>query len=978
MIQFRILGPLDVIVDGRSRTPGSPRQRAVLAVLLINANRTTSIDQLLGALWSDAAPDTAVGQIHTLVWRLRRLLGQAIVTRPGGYQLVVPPGASDAELFGARAAAGAELARSGQLGLAAERFSMALALWRGGALCDVRLPGDARACGLQAAVAELTERRLAVERDHIDVELRRGRHAELVPMLQHRVDAEPLREDLRERLMLALHRGGRRAEALEVYRRGREVLVAELGLEPGGGLRRLHAQILAGDPGLDGAGGHRPGGCQLPVDLADFVAREELVAELAAVLTAAGGTPPTVAISGVAGCGKTALAVHVAHLVRHRYPDGQLFVDLRGVDEPLPSGEVLARFLRALGEDGRALPADPDERAALFRARTTGRRVLVVLDNAGCEAHVRPLLPADPGCALLVTSRRRLVTLPAAHQVDVAVFTPAEALTLLERTAGVQRVVVEPAACAVVVDRCGYLPLAIRIAGARLAARPHRPVARLADQLADERARLDVLRTGDLAVRSSLAAGYRTLAEPERRAFELVGALRVPDCAAWLAASLLDVPMAQAEEHLERLVEARLVEAGRRGDGPVRYRLHDLVGAYARELAGRRPDVDAALGRAFGASLALAERANDRLPGGFRRGGIGDAPRCTGWTEAEAGELLADPVAWFEAERAALVAVVRQAAGAGRDESAWELACALGRFFELREHHDDWRATHEAALRACRAAGNDRGEAYLLRALGEMYLDVDRLDEALSCFAPALSIMAALGDRLGQALVLRGQGTAYRLLSRDREAMESLDRALLVCDELDDRAGKAQVLHNMGVLHRHAGRADAAEACYRRALALFGGLGDRFGLAYVLCSLGIVLGGHADADAVTAAAAERHLADSVGLCRELGYRRGEALALGHLGELHLRRGEHRRAVGELRLAVAGCREVDDGPGEVIALRRLGQAYLAAGNLAAARSALQQCLALGRTFEPAPERVLPRERAMALSCLGEIDARERAR
>ena len=307
-------------------------------------------------------------------------------------------------------------------------------------------------------------------------------------------------------------------------------------------------------------------------------------------------------------------------------------------------------------------------------------------------------------------------------------FTPAEALDLLGRTAGAGRVAAEPADCA-----------------------------RLADQLADEHARLDVLRTGDLAVRSSLAASYRTLDEPERRAFELLGELDVPDIAAWVAAPLLDVPAVVAEERLERLVESRLLEVS--GSGPVRYRFHDLVRAYASELAAGRHDVGAARGRAFEAWLALAEAASGRLPGGFRQVTAGSATRWTGWTDAEADALLADPVAWCEAERPALVAVVRQAAAIGWDELAWDLACTLGRFFELREHLEDWRTTHEDALRACRAAGNRRGEAYVLRALGEMYLNADKLDEALACFAPALSTMVQLADRQGQALVLRAQGS---------------------------------------------------------------------------------------------------------------------------------------------------------------------------------------------------------------------------
>ncbi len=989
MAEFRILGPLEVVVEGRRVLVGSRRQRAALVTLLVNANRVTPIDQLLAALWSGEPPETAVGQIHTLVWRLRGTLGDAISTQPGGYRLDVQPGELDADLFAELVGQAGRLVRDGQLTEAAERYTTALALWRGTAFADLDLPGDAQASGLAAATAELVEQRLAAERDRVDAELALGRHAELLPGLHRQVEAEPLREESRERLMLALYRSGRRAEALEVYRQGRDVIVAELGLEPGGALQRLHARMLAGDPELDVPGPARtapapvsgpPPAAQLPVDVADFAGRTDVVGALVAALTpapgatapggtataalsatATSGTPPLVAVSGAAGSGKTALAVHLAHRVRAHYPDGQLFADLRGVDAPLDPGEVLARFLRALGEDARTMPVDPDERAALFRARTAGRRLLIVLDNAAGEVQVRPLLPAEPGCAVIVTSRPRLGTLPGAHHWELGVFRLDEALELMRRTVGSARVDAAAADCARVVERCGHLPLAIRIASARLAARPHWPVARLADQLADERARLDVLRTGDLEVRSSLALSYQALAPAQQRAFRLLGTLDVPDLAGWVAAPLLDLPVAAAEELVEGLVEARLVQAGTAGAGPVRYRFHDLVRAYARELAeGTDDDVPACLGRAFGAWLALAEAAYDRLPGGFRRVGRGTAARWS-WPDAAVDALLADPAGWYESERTALVAVVRQAATSGSDELAWDLAGVLARFFELREHLDDWRVTHELALKSCVAAGNRRGEAYLLRGLGELYLDTDRLDEALDCFAPALAILSELGERPGEGAVLRAAGTAYRLAGRDAEAMESLTRAEAVYVELDDRLGQAQALHNLGVLHRRAGRLADAEDAYRRALAHFAELGDPFGEAYVRCSLGIVLGGRPGSEDD----ADRQLARSVALCRELGYRRGEALAIGHLGELHVRLGRHEQATVELRAAVTGCREVSDGPGEAIGLRRLGELYAATGNPTAARSALHQCLALCQVYD------LPDEREKSLRTLGRL-------
>ncbi|SCG34817.1 AfsR/SARP family transcriptional regulator [Micromonospora coxensis] len=981
MASFSILGPLDVTVAGRPVTPRSSKQRAVLAVLLVNANRVTPLDRLLGALWRDDAPDTAVGQVQTLIWRLRGVLGEAIGTRPGGYQLSVAPGELDAEVFAGTAAEAAELARAGRLADAAARYGDALARWRGPVLADVRLPGDPHVTGFHAAVAELTEQRLAVERDRVDVEFALGRHAELIPALHRTVEVEPLREELRERLMLALHRSGRRAEALEVYRQGRQVMVAELGLEPGPALQHLHARILAGDPLLDGvdpapaAGPAAVPAAQLPMAAADFVGRHDLAAALARHLTAGSapddGTPSgaprpaaprIVAVSGAAGSGKTTLAVQVGHLVRTHFPDGQLFVDLRGGADPLDPVTVLGRFLHALGEEPRAVPAELDERAALFRARTAGRRLLVVLDNAADGTRLRPLLPADPGCAVLVTARRRLTTLPGAHHVDLGVFTAEAAVDLLRHAIGAQRVEAEHADCLRVAARCGYLPLAIRIAGARLAARPHWPVGRLADQLADERARLDVLRTGDLAVRSSLATSYQELDPVERRLLRLLGVVDLPRVPGWAGAALLDLPLAEAEELMERLVEARLVDADRGG-----YRLHDLVRAYAGELrADDRPadEGPAALGRLLGGWLTLADEAYRRTSGGFRRGTGGAAARWSRWTAADLDALLADAVGWFETSRGMLTGAVRRAAAAGLHEPAWNLANTLGRFFELREHLDDWGATARAALDACATAGDDLGRAWLLRCLGELHLNVDRLDDALSCFDPALALFERLGERQGQALVLRAAGTAHRLRHDDAEAMAALSRAKAITVELGDRPGQAQVLFGLGAAHRVAGRPGPAEAAFRQALAIFRELDDRFGVAYTSTSLALVLGGRgADADAA------RLLRGALDLCRDLGYRRGAAICLGHLGDLHLRAGEHERAVAELTEAVTGSREVGDGIGELIALRRLGVALLALGRLPAARSALRSCLALCRRYGEDGER----DRALRL--LG--DARARA-
>jgi DNA-binding SARP family transcriptional activator len=964
--EYRILGRLDVRVGGEPIVIRSRRQRTLLAMLLLNANQFTPMDLLLSGLWGDDPPDTAVGQIQTLVWRSRRSLDAAITTEPGGYRLRVAPAELDAELFRRTAAEGAELAGAGRLAAADDRYTRALALWRGPVLADVPI-ADPRPA---AAVAELAERRMAVEAAYVDVRLALGRHTELVPMLRRRIGDEPLREELRERLIIALHRCGRRAEALAAYREARSVLVAELGLEPGEGLRRAHARILAegddaggggdggggaggGDNGDNGGAAAPPHPHQLPPDLADFVPRAEAADMVASLRRAGADVPVLVAVSGPAGSGKTVLAVHAAHRVRPHFPDGQLYVDLRGATGPRSPHDVLARFLRDLGVDPRAIPEADDERVALLHTRTAGRRLLFVLDDAAGEAQVRPMLPAEPGCAALVISRRRLTALGGAYRMDIGVFSPDEARDLMRRAAGARRMAAEPEAMDHVVRSCGYLPLAIRIAAARLAARPHWPVARLAEQLADVRTRLDVLSSGDLEVRASLALSERGLGDRERRLLRQLGALDAPDVAGWVVGPLLDAPVTATVDLIDRLVDVRLVDA----DGSGRYRLHDLVRAYARDQDGEA----GAVRRAGGAWLDLAERAYLRLPGGFYRGTPGGFPRWTGWDLGDAERALADPVDWYEAERGAMVATVRQAAALGLDELSWELATTLARFFELREHLDDWRVTHDAALEACVRADNRRGQAYLRRSLGELNLDLDRLDDAHSHLAVALDLMRQCGDLLGEGLVQRAIGAAHRLARRTDDATAALTAALAIFTKVGDPVGRAQALHNLGIVHRQAGELARAEELYRHALAIFEEIDDPFGQAYVLNSLAVVVRG-----AGRTAEAERHLLGSIERCRQVGFRRGEIIAMGQLGELHLRAGAYDRASGPLRLAVAGSVEVGDRIAEAIGLRRLGELHRAMGNAAAARAVLRRCVALCGQCD------LPDERVTALRYLAELE------
>ena len=608
-MEFRILGPLEVWEHGRAVSLGGPKQRALLAALLLDANQVVPACRLVAELWGGEPPATAENLLHGYVSQLRRHLRppqggraprQMLVTRPPGYLLRLEHGVLDLHRF-------EQLVEQSRLALegdaperAAAALGEALGLWRGPALGDVALRGACR-----SKVAQLEERRVAALEERAEADLRRGRHLDLTGELQALVAAHPLRERLRAQLMFALYRSGRQAEALAAYRDGRRLLSEELGLEPGPVLQRLEHAILAADPALEPpapttvAGGLPSAAaralCHLPADLADFTGREGALAALAELL----GREPeehatavaVAAVSGMAGVGKSAVAVRAAYRLRRRFPDGQLYVNLRGTGTgALAPGEVLGSLLLALGVEPAALPQGVEERAWRYRALLADRRVLLVLDGAADEAQVRPLLPGGAGCAALVTSRARLAGLEAAHQLELPVMSPAEAVGLLAKVAGRKRVAAEPVAAETIARRCGHLPLAVRVAGARLAARPHWRLGRLAERLGAERRRLDELRAGDLEVRASFAAGLGAQDDAARRAFRLLGLVEVAEFTARTAAAPLDLPVAEAEEQLERLVDAHLVEvAGQEPAGWTRYRLHGLLRGFARELLRAGP-----------------------------------------------------------------------------------------------------------------------------------------------------------------------------------------------------------------------------------------------------------------------------------------------------------------------------------------------------------------------------------------------------
>jgi len=513
----------------------------LLAYLLVRPGELVTVDELAEVIWGDALPANPRTAVQTYVSRLRQRLPleEVLQSRPGGYVLAAARGDIDVGSFEILLEQASQAARAGDRQADAGLLRQALALWRGVPLADV--PSEM----LQRnVVPQLVEQRLRALQRRIEADLALGRHAEVVAELRALTDQYPLREKYWALLMLALYRCGREADALQAYQRARRVLVDELGIDPGPDLRGLHQAVLTNDPALavppaaaaGGGGGVRPS--QLPLDVAHFVGRADLVEEIKRLL-GDDQQVPVVAVSGPPGVGKTALAVHAAHRLAERFPDGQLSVDLQGSTaglRPLPPLEVLGRFLRALGVAPGAIPGDLAEAGAFFRSRVAGRRLLVVLDNAADATQVLPLLPASPGCGVVVTSRRMLTALERASHLRLAVLDTGEALALLGRLAGPQRVAAEPEAAAEVARWCGHLPLALRIAGARLAARPAWPVAVLAERLGDAQRRLDELELAEVGVRASFAVSFAQLQasqDPSDRtaatAFELLGVLDGPE-----------------------------------------------------------------------------------------------------------------------------------------------------------------------------------------------------------------------------------------------------------------------------------------------------------------------------------------------------------------------------------------------------------------------------------------------------------------
>jgi tetratricopeptide (TPR) repeat protein len=710
-------------------------------------------------------------------------------------------------------------------------------------------------------------------------------------------------------------------------------------------------------------GGGRPRApAQLPPDVADFTGRREQASRLAGLLApparGARTATPVVTVAGKGGVGKTALALHVAHRVARRFPDGQLHADLRGVEgeRAAQPADVLAGFLRGLGVAGADVPESADDRARMYRALLAGRKVLVLLDNAADEAQVRPLIPGSAGCAVLVTGRSRLSGLEGGVSESVDVMEPAQALALLAKVAGPARVAADEAAAARIARLCGFLPLALRVAGARLASRPSWRLDWFADRLGDERNRLNLLKVGDMEVRASLALSYRSRDDRDRHAFRMLGLLRAGAFPAWNLAALTGADPADAEDAVEALVDAELLEtAGVDSAGPARYRFHDLLRDYARErLAAEESEQAraAALRRLVGAYLAAAREASAAIQPGTPHTPADDDGGAVPGPAADA--VRADPRAWLSSERDALVSLVAQAAEAGLADQAWRLAEPLAALFHWRADWRDWEQTHRTALDAAGRAGSVLGQAVIRCSLGVLCREQGRFDEAVELLTGAGAAFDALGDEHRRAVARRNLADAHRYSGHLDDAIAEFAASLEVFERYADLRSAAGALGGMGDALRGLSRWADAQSRLEGSLALYRRLGDPAEQARTTVLLAMLC-----RDRFQNPRALELLGDSLKAFVRLGDRRWEAQTTRLLGTVLRNEGELAAAVEHLDRGIEIFEELLDRRMVAASLRNRGDAHRIGGDYEHADADLRR--ALGMFAEIADRRWAARTR-----------------
>ncbi|WP_329788878.1 BTAD domain-containing putative transcriptional regulator [Lentzea sp. DG1S-22] len=903
-VEFRVLGPLEVLLDGEPVSVPAGRGRVLLATLLLRPNQFVSVDELVDRLWDGDPPtaDRAHKTLQTTVLRLRQALGAAnrVRTTSGGYLAEVTPEELDLLRF-------REFVRAGD-------FASATALWRGPALANVASDALHR-----DEVPHLEDEHLAAVERRIDADLERGLAGELVAELGALVGQHPLRERFWGQRMTALARSGRQAEALESYRELTALLAGELGVDPSPELSRLHLALLNGDAELP----ERKVICQLPPDTSAFVGREQLLRQVEAELAPDAGVP-VVVLSGAPGVGKSAFTTRAAHRLRDRFPDGQLFVRLNGAGSaPRDPAEVLGELLVALGVSVTGMPDGLEARAAAFRAQLADRAVLVVLDDAAGPEQVRPLLPGTAGCAVLVSSRQRLVQIEGAQSVRLPPLGDEDAVALLADVIGEARVATDPAAARAITDACGGLPLALRVVGARLAARESLPLNALAPRLSDERRRLDELSTGDLEVRATFGPSYEALPADAATAFRRLGLLGATDVAAWAVGVLAG---GDGERLVERLVEANLVdEVGLDVTGEPRYRMHDLLAVYAAELVrGEDPaTVSAALRDYVEVMLTLVDQAASEwyTPD--------DAPkrpvtRSTALEESEIERLTGSREKLLLAEMLNIDRAITVCVEQRWVELAENLMHRAFVFLDIYYPHERFMQLCALVRDAAAAEGNELTVWRVHFSMTSHQVMKGVTDETLAEYSRCVAGFEAVGAQTELAVAL-GSLAYFTMLHTGQPQLELAERAVAAAKAGGDERTYVSVLRELGTMLANEGRYDESVRALDEALEISRRHGEPSDIAQQLNRVGQAALAHGDLERASAAAVE-----ALDLMTGLGEDRGVAYCTVLVSQIALAQGDPAAALTGAEKAVSVFESMGERRGSVRALALIAEANLALG------------------------------------------------
>lgn len=916
-MEFRLLGEVQAWHDGRPVDLGGRRQRCVLAVLLLHPGQLVPVDRIVAQAWPADPPDTAADLVTAYVSKLRKRLECAgeevrLISRQPGYLAMLNPQRVDAHRF-IRLVREARVDREAlEPERAASRLREALDLWQGIPMTDLD------STWLRESSVSLEHSRLDAVEDLAELELD-ARHPErVVVQLRELARTHPERERLAVLASRALRETGEPAQAVQLTTHAINAL-RETGLDPSPALRQAQTEALNHDTSPAPL---RPKSLhtQLPVTTRMFTGRTRELADLIALADPEGdhstGTVVISAIDGMAGIGKTALAVHAAHQLAKHYPDGQLFIDLHGFTldmDPTTPDVALDKFLRALGVSPQQIPQDLEDRAALYRERLAATRTLIILDNAATEAQIRPLLPGAPGCLVLITSRRKLAGLDDAQAIRLDVLPDADATALFTAVAGPGRAPASDPAVTETIELCGHMPLAIRIAAARLrsrpAWRPHSLVARLRDQ-SNRLAQLD---DGERSLTAALALSYNHLTGQEKQMFRYLGLHPGTDIDTYAAAALADTSFEETDRLLERLVDHNLLAQPSSG----RYQLHDLVRIYARTLAVAESGKDnLPLARLVNYYLHTAHYA-DKL---VDRRAVSHTSHISTQRPAAVPSLIGnkEATAWMEAERANLGAMANYAAHHGPVATAIALPAAMHNFLLTQGHWVQDLHLQRTAMATAERIGDRRGQANALCSLGDLQAVLGQYTQAEETLGRALELHSDMGDRLGQANAYSSLAHVYRLTAHFAQAMEPLRHALELYSSLENWLGQANALITLGAVQKQTGQYSEAEETLHQALGLCARAGHRLGRAEALTDLGEVqqMAGQYPKAADT-------LREALEECRGLGNRNGQATALTNLGEVYLLTGQNLEADEVLRCALRLYRELGNRLGEANALTTLG-------------------------------------------------------